>query len=139
MSNKRSDIFFLLILSFCLAGCLPTLHIDGEFTVEHHVVHSVNDKEQGDKEVSVRQLKVMGLVGERYDGYLAAVVPEVDEKIRTVIDTVNSERREKYEGITARIPGATVADIEKQAGQALIKRESSGFFVMDADKGWRKK
>lgn len=140
MLSNRVGIIVLFIVVFCVAGCLPTMHIDGEFTVVHHVVHSVDDKGRQGKDASVRELKVMGLIGERYDGYLGAVVPEVDAKIRTLIDTVNGQRRKKYEAITVKVPGATVADIEKQAGRALIKRERSGFFILvEGEKDWQKK
>ena len=140
MLSNRLGIYVILVFSFCLGGCLPTLHIDGEFTVEHHVLHSVDEKGRQGKEVSVRELKVMGLIGERYDGYLGAVVPDVDDKIRGVIDTVNVQRRKKYESIAAQISGASVADIEKQGGRAMMKRERSGFFIMsETEQGWRKK
>jgi len=139
--NKQAGILANLFFAFCLVGCLPTLHIDGEFTVVHHVVHSVDDKgDRKGKDVTVHELKVMGLVGERYDGYLGAVVPDVDDKVRNVIDTVNAQRRQKYESITAQVAGTSLADIEKQAGRAMMKRERNGFFVMaEADKQWRKK
>lgn len=136
---------FLPLLFFALfilpvGGCLPTLKIDGEFTVRHQVVHSVDQQGREGREITIRELKVTGLVGERYDGYLGLVVPEVDEEVVALVEQTNNERRQRYQEMAAQYGGIAPADIELRAGQALLDREQSGFFIMpDPEGGWRRK
>lgn len=136
------NFLFLLIYaltSLLFSGCLPTLHIDGKFTVDHRVIHSVDQYSAEQQDVSVRNLKAMGLVGERFDGYLGIVVPEVDNQIRLTIDQLNNERQEQYMKIVSQSEGSTVGDIELRAGSAFIQREKAGFYILIEGKDWEKK
>lgn len=124
-------------LVLVLTGCLPTLKIEGEFTVIHQVVHSV---EQKGREVTIRDLKMSGLVGERYDGYLGLLVQEVDEAIRSRVEESNRERRARYQEMADQYEGIQREDMEIQAGRALMDREQSGFFILPGpETGWQRK
>ena len=138
-----ATLLFLALLLLMVSACLPTLKIEGEFTVLHQVVHSVDQQGREGREgreITIRELKVSGLVGERYDGYLGLVVPEVDEEVTALVERTNKERRERYHEMASQYAGIDPADIEIRAGQALLDREQSGFFIMPGpDSGWRRK
>lgn len=129
-----------ILPALAAGGCLPTLKIEGEFTVLHQVVHSVDQQGREGREITIRELKVTGLVGERYDGYLGLVVPDVDDEILELMERVNSERRQRYAEMAAQYEGIEQSDIELRAGQALLDREQTGFFIMPGpESGWRRK
>lgn len=130
---------YIILGSLLCSGCLPTLYIDGKFTVEHTVVHTVAKKTGEGQETTIRDLKAMGLVGERFDGYIGIVVPEVDEEIRLKVEKMNNERRQQYEEIASQMEGVTGNDIERQAGEAFLEREKVGFFILLEDLGWQRK
>lgn len=78
-----------------------------------------------------------GLVGERPDGYIGAVVKgraDIDALVRDI----NAKRRAKYEAIAAK-RGTSLADVERYVGQKLITRAAPGEYVMTPGGQWVRK
>src|SRR5438105_12677013 len=69
-----------------------------------------------------------GLVGERPDGYIGPVTSIIPESTRTLIWSVNGQRRAVYERIAAeeKLPRE---EIEQIAGDYTIRNTKSGNFV----------
>lgn len=80
--------------------------------------------------------KADGLVGERADGYLAAVGDSPSAEVRALIDDINGKRKEQYRRIAAKneIP---LADVEALAGKKTIEKTESGGWVLV--ESWRQK
>jgi uncharacterized protein YdbL (DUF1318 family) len=68
-----------------------------------------------------------GLVGERADGYVAAVSSPTPEVTKLVSD-VNAKRRERYAEIAAR-NGTPIEAVAALAGKKLIEGAPSGWYV----------
>lgn len=80
--------------------------------------------------------KADGLVGERADGYLAAVNPSASAEIRALIDDVNAKREAQYQRI-AQKNGIPIEDVEVLAGKKTIEMTESGGWVFIDE--WRQK
>jgi uncharacterized protein len=78
-----------------------------------------------------------GAVGERSDGYVAAVKDSPSDEVKHLVDEVNAKRRAHYEEIAGR-NGAPVEAVAALAGQKLIANAPAGQFVNDGS-GWKKK
>ena len=72
--------------------------------------------------------KADGLVGERADGYLAAVNASVSEEISALIDDINGKRKAQYQRIAEK-NGIPLADVEALAGKKTIEMTESGGWV----------
>lgn len=81
--------------------------------------------------------KANGWVGERRDGYLG-LVDGAPQEARPLVDTINRERREAYEGVAAS-NAVPLNQVEALAGQKLIDRAAPGTFIMDAAGRWIRK
>jgi uncharacterized protein YdbL (DUF1318 family) len=80
--------------------------------------------------------KSQGLVGERADGYLGAVRGSASADVRTLINDVNSKRKDQYQRIAVKnsIP---LAEVEALAGKKTIAKTPSGGWVFVET--WRQK
>lgn len=78
-----------------------------------------------------------GWVGERRDGYLG-MVDGAPQEVRSLIDTINQERRDAYNGVAAS-NGVPLNQVEALAGQKLIERSAPGTYIMDAAGRWIRK
>lgn len=81
--------------------------------------------------------KANGWVGERRDGYLG-MVDGAPQEVRSLIDTINQERRDAYNGVAAS-NGVPLNQVEALAGQKLIDRAAPGTYIMDAAGRWIRK
>ncbi|MEP1171944.1 MAG: YdbL family protein [Alphaproteobacteria bacterium] len=81
--------------------------------------------------------KSQGLVGERPDGYLGAVVAGRAD-VQALVNDINAQRRTKYQGI-AQKRGTSLAAVEQFVGQKLISRADSGEYVMTPGGQWVRK
>jgi uncharacterized protein len=79
-----------------------------------------------------------GLVGERTDGYVAAVSSSPSAEVRQLVDEVNAKRRAAYEDI-ARKNGTAVEAVAALAGQRLLERAPPGAWVGDRTGHWYQK
>ena len=82
--------------------------------------------------------KGKGLVGEKADGYLGIVAANPTAEVRALADSVNAQRRAKYEEI-AHKNGTAVDAVAALAGQKLVERAPAGQWVTDAAGNWRRK
>lgn len=78
-----------------------------------------------------------GKLGERADGYVAAVDDSPSAEVAQLAQQVNAQRRAHYEEI-AKKTGAPVEAVAALAGQKLIANRPSGEWVHDGS-GWKKK
>ncbi len=83
------------------------------------------------------EARAKGAVGERSDGFVAAVKDSPSDEVKALVDEVNAKRRAAYEEIAKR-NGAPVEAVAALAGQKLIANLPAGQFVNDGS-GWKKK
>jgi hypothetical protein len=83
------------------------------------------------------EARAKGSVGERSDGYVAAVKENPSGEVKQLVDEVNAKRRAHYEEIASR-NGAPVEAVAALAGQKLLANAPAGQFVNDGS-GWKKK
>ena len=83
------------------------------------------------------EARAKGAVGERSDGYVAAVKDAPPGELRRLVDEVNAKRRAYYAEIAQR-NGTPVEAVAALAGQKLLAGAPSGQWVHDGS-GWKKK
>lgn len=79
--------------------------------------------------------KGAGEVGEQADGYLGIVHPPGSPAIQALVNSINAERRERYQAIADR-NGITLAQVEALAGKKAIEKTESGRWIRLPDNGW---
>jgi len=82
--------------------------------------------------------KRQGLVGEQYDGYLAAVASAPTPAVRALVNEVNGKRRAEYERI-AQANNLARSDVEALAGKKAIEKTASGGYVKLQGQDWQRK
>jgi uncharacterized protein YdbL (DUF1318 family) len=86
--------------------------------------------------LDLQTAKDQGLVGETPGGYLEAVnSPSAD--VRALIDSINSQRREKYQEIAAR-NNTSLQAVELLAGEKAIEKSGPGSYIKIGD-SWQQK
>jgi uncharacterized protein YdbL (DUF1318 family) len=85
--------------------------------------------------LSLQEAKSGGLVGEKPDGYIGAVVSS--DEVSQLVSHVNQKRREEYQRLSSG-NGTPLNVIEELAGAKLISQLSSGEYYMDHGQ-WLKK
>lgn len=86
--------------------------------------------------LDLQTAKDQGLVGETPAGYLEAV-KQPSAEVKALIDSINSQRREKYQEIAARNKTSLEA-VELLAGKKAIEKSSPGSYIKIGD-SWQKK
>ena len=86
--------------------------------------------------LSLDEAKAKGLVGERANGYLGAVIAS-NADAQAVIEDVNRKRRQAYEEIAKR-NRTDIRAVETLAGEKAIQNTTPGNFV-EGPGGWIKK
>jgi len=86
--------------------------------------------------LDLSQARAQGLVGEKMDGYVAAVTPSADAN--AVVDDINARRRAEYEKIS-KDNGQPVAVVAKIAAERIIGGLPAGSYYKAADGSWKKK
>lgn len=82
--------------------------------------------------------KASGFVGERLDGMLGYVSPSVPPNVRTMVESINTQRRQRYAEV-ARKNGTVLSKVQAVAGAQLIERSPKGYYVMNKSGEWVKK
>lgn len=82
--------------------------------------------------------RVAGLVGERPDGLIAPVSPSAPANIQSLVQSVNAQRMEKYQQISAE-KGVPVEQIGAITAEKIIGKLKPGWYYMDASGNWVKK
>jgi len=78
-----------------------------------------------------------GIIGERFDGYVA-VVKNASPKIKALVASVNQKRKARYQQI-AKKRNQPLNQVELIAGKATIKKTAKGNFIFLKGVGWKKK
>lgn len=86
----------------------------------------------------IEQAQQDGKVGERIDGYLGLVDPDVDDSIRRRVNEINAQRRTLY-GRLASEAGVPIEQVARLTGEKQIARAAPGEFFMGEDGRWTKK
>jgi uncharacterized protein YdbL (DUF1318 family) len=77
--------------------------------------------------IDLQTAKDQGLVGETPGGYLEAVSAPSAE-IRTLVDSINAQRQQKYKDIAAR-NNTSLEAVELLAGKKAIEKSAPGSFI----------
>ncbi len=86
---------------------------------------------------AVNVARAVGLVGERYDGYLGVAGP-ASGAVRGQVATINIERRSLYSRLAAS-KSVSPQDVGITAGCQLLARVGVGEVYMWADGAWRRR
>jgi uncharacterized protein len=86
--------------------------------------------------LELQEAKVQGLVGETATGYLAAVKTP-DKTVQSLINSINSKRKQHYQGIATKNNTSLLA-VEQLAGKTALSKTPAGQFI-DVGTGWKKK
>lgn len=82
------------------------------------------------------QARAEGLVGERFDGLIAAV--KSGGEVDALVARINAQRMEEYRRI-AQQRGVPVTEVQKLVGQQLIGKVPAGTYVMTPSGSWQQK
>lgn len=83
--------------------------------------------------------RAAGQIGERADGYAAAVDPGAPANIKNLVNDINAKRRTAYQQIAAEkgVPAEQIAAI---TAEKLIREVlKPGMYYMDATGSWKQK
>jgi uncharacterized protein YdbL (DUF1318 family) len=83
------------------------------------------------------QARRAGLIGERYDGYLGFVVPNVPAELHRQVNSINIRRRSLYHDLAAR-KGVTPEEVGITAACSLLGRIGIGEYYLSGQGGWRR-
>lgn len=87
---------------------------------------------------SLDQAKAQGLVGEKVDGYIAAVVANPPAEIQALVQTTNDGRRQAYAEL-ARRNNITVEQVGIVSAEKLQANARPGEFIQSPSGQWVKK
>lgn len=88
--------------------------------------------------LSLNDAKSKGLVGEQPNGYLAAVTGQSSPEVNALIQSVNQQRKQRYQDI-AKKNNTTLKAVEILAGKTAIKKTSPGNYIQLPSGQWTKK
>ncbi len=86
--------------------------------------------------MDLAQGRASGAVGEKLDGYIAAITPSADAN--ALVADVNARRKVEYEKISKE-NGQPVSVVAKVASESIIKNLPAGSLYQGADGSWKKK
>jgi hypothetical protein len=81
--------------------------------------------------------KAKGLVGEKTDGYVAAVAATPSAEVKALVTDVNAKRKVAYQEVATR-NGTDPVEVAKLAAQKLLERAPAGAWIQ-ADGRWYQK
>lgn len=113
-----------------LAGSAMLLHDTG------YAVAQAQEASASSKAI-VEAAKARGEIGERIDGYLAAVTA-LSPDVKAAMDDINISRKVAYEKLADQ-RGLSIRVVAQLAGESLIQRAAAGEYVMGADGQWKQK
>jgi uncharacterized protein len=88
--------------------------------------------------ITLDEAKAQGLVGEKVDGYVAAVIANPSAEVQALIDTTNDGRRKVYEDLAQR-NNITVEAVGIVSAEKLREKAGRGEFVQSTSGQWEKK
>jgi uncharacterized protein YdbL (DUF1318 family) len=84
------------------------------------------------------QARAVGVVGERYDGYLGYAAPPSSGLVRSQTEAVNIRRRALFTGLAGR-RGVSPQEVGITAGCTLLARVAVGESYLLSDGVWRRR
>ncbi len=78
--------------------------------------------------LTLQEAKSQGVLGETPDGYLGLVSPTASSEVKSLMNTVNQKRKQKYQEIAQR-NGTQLRAIEVLAGKTAIKKTKPGHYI----------
>ena len=78
--------------------------------------------------LTLQEAKSQGVLGETPDGYLGLVSPTASSEVKSLMNTVNQKRKQKYQEIAQR-NGTQLQAIEVLAGKTTIKKTKPGHYI----------
>ncbi len=92
--------------------------------------------------LNLSEAKSQGLVGEKGDGFIAAisanVTPAQASEVQSLVNSINQSRMAEYKSIATN-NGTSLSHVESVAGQTLLNMAKPGEYIMDASGNWVKK
>jgi uncharacterized protein YdbL (DUF1318 family) len=82
--------------------------------------------------------RAAGLVGERPDGLVAPISPSAPAEIKSLVQSVNAKRLEKYQQISAQ-KGVPVEQVGAITAEKIIGNLKPGWYYMDSSGNWVQK
>ena len=86
--------------------------------------------------LDLHSARSQGLVGEKADGYVAAITPSAE--VNELVNEVNAKRRAEYTRISKQ-NGQSVDVVSKLAAPQIQQGLEAGSMVQDANGGWKKR
>ncbi len=86
--------------------------------------------------LELHQARSAGLIGEKVDGYIAAIASSAE--VKNFVAELNTKRRQQYEKI-AKEQGQSVDVVAKLAAQEVISKLPPGSAYQAADGSWKKR
>jgi uncharacterized protein YdbL (DUF1318 family) len=88
---------------------------------------------------SLDSARAAGLVGERPDGYVAAVNPNPPADVQKLVDDINAQRRKVYEQLAGE-KGVPVEEVAALAAEKTISQKlQPGWYYMNSAGQWVQK
>jgi uncharacterized protein YdbL (DUF1318 family) len=88
--------------------------------------------------ITLDEAKAQGLVGEKVDGYIAAVIANPNAEVQALIDNTNDGRRKAYADVAKRT-NATVEAVGIVSAEKLREKAARGEYVQSTSGQWEKK
>lgn len=88
--------------------------------------------------ITLDEAKAQGLVGEKVDGYIAAVIANPNAEVQELIETVNAGRRQAYADLAQR-NNITVEAVGIVSAEKLREKAGRGEYVQSTSGQWEKK
>jgi len=88
--------------------------------------------------LTLDEAKAQGLVGEKIDGFVAAVATSPTAEVQMLITATNDGRRKVYEDLAKR-NGITVEAVGVVSAEKLRANAGSGEYVQNASGQWERK
>jgi hypothetical protein len=88
--------------------------------------------------ITLQEAKSEGFVGEQRDGYVGIVNNSASAEIQTLLNDVNSQRRQRYQQI-AQQNGLSVDQVAALAYERAVEATQAGHFFQNASGSWVRK
>ena len=86
---------------------------------------------------AITQARRGGLIGERFDGYLGVVGPNVPAELRRQVASINIRRRALYANLASK-RGVSPQEVGITTACSLLRRISIGEYYLSGQGGWRR-
>lgn len=86
---------------------------------------------------AILRARQAGLIGERFDGYLGVVSPNIPADLRRQVGAINIRRRSLYSNLAAR-KGVSPQEVGITAACSLLRRIGVGEYYLPGQGGWRR-